>query len=181
MRDTGRGGRLWRVVGGVVIILIIATIAATVYFVILPPIQAAAEPQPIDFPHSAMVKAGVTCIFCHNSALKSPAAGIPSVYRCMGCHQTIAPTAPRIQQVKGYYDRQEPIPWVRVNRLPRFVYFTHEVHVGPGGQNCENCHGDVGSMGIDKPVVLMNMGWCLSCHEKQSNADQLRDCVVCHK
>lgn len=181
MHDKGRGGRIWRVIAGVVAIVLIALIAAIAYFVIAPPMRAAAEPQPINFPHSAMVKAGINCIFCHQTAMKSPAAGMPSVYRCMGCHRIIAANTPAIQQVKGYYDRGEPIPWVRVNTLPRFVYFSHEVHVGPGGQNCENCHGDVGNMGVDRPVVVMNMGWCLSCHEKQPNADQLKDCVVCHK
>jgi hypothetical protein len=32
-----------------------------------------------------------------------------------------------------------------------------------------------------KPVVNMTMSWCLSCHEQQPNAQQLKDCVVCHK
>jgi hypothetical protein len=27
----------------------------------------------------------------------------------------------------------------------------------------------------------MNMGWCLNCHNQQSNASQLRDCAVCHR
>ncbi len=47
--------------------------------------------------------------------------------------------------------------------------------------NCERCHGDVGHMQEARPVVRMNMGWCLSCHETQPNAAQLRDCVVCHQ
>jgi c(7)-type cytochrome triheme protein len=81
----------------------------------------------------------------------------------------------------GYWNRQEPIPWVRVNRLPRFVYFSHQVHVVGGGLNCERCHGDVGQMTAVRPVLSMNMGWCLSCHEQQSDAAQLRDCQVCHQ
>ena len=39
--------------------------------------------------------------------------------------------------MNGYWARQEPIPWVRVNVLPRYVYFNHEVHVN-AGKNCEN-------------------------------------------
>ena len=53
-------------------------------------------------------------------------------------------------------------------------------HTAPGG-NCETCHGDVGHMSVDQPVVQMNMGWCLNCHEKQPNAPQLMDCVICHQ
>jgi hypothetical protein len=87
---------------------------------------------------------------------------------------------PVIKQVAGYWDRQEPIPWVRVNQLPRFVFFSHQVHVN-GGQNCEFCHGDVGHMTVAVPVVRMNMGWCLNCHEKQSPDRRLEDCLICHR
>jgi hypothetical protein len=36
-------------------------------------------------------------------------------------------------------------------------------------------------MEVTKEVVAMTMGWCLDCHEKQPNATQLKDCVVCHR
>jgi c(7)-type cytochrome triheme protein len=128
-----------------------------------------------------MVGAGVNCLFCHPGALKSPVAGLPSVQKCMGCHSVIAATNPEIQKLAGYAQRGEPIPWPRVNVLPRFVYFSHEVHVAAAGLNCERCHGDVSRMTLDQPVVRMNMGWCLDCHSQQPNADQLRECDVCHK
>lgn len=142
---------------------------------------AAAPAQPIAFNHQAMVQAGIGCIFCHTDAMRSPSAGVPSVEKCIGCHKLIATNLPVIQQVAAYWNRQEPIPWVRVNRLPRFVYFSHRVHVVAAGLNCERCHGDVGHMSVDRPVVTMDMGWCLGCHEQQSNARQLQDCVVCHQ
>lgn len=141
----------------------------------------AAPQQPIAFNHQIMVQAGISCLFCHSEATKSPVAGMPSVERCMGCHKVIATDSPEIKKVAGYWERGEPIPWVRVNQLPRFVYFSHEVHVVTGGLNCERCHGDVGHMTVAQPVVNMNMGWCLSCHEQQPNAKQLMDCVVCHQ
>ncbi len=158
-------------------VLVIAIIAG--YFVWIAPARAAPS-QPIAFPHVTMVQVGIPCLFCHADATRSPVAGIPSVDKCMGCHRTIATTTPVVQQVANYYNRNEPIPWVRVNRLPRFVYFTHRVHIAQG-LNCERCHGDVGHMTVDVPVANMNMGWCLSCHEQQSNARQLQDCVVCHQ
>ncbi len=160
--------------------LVVLIVLAGLYFGLVARTQAAPQ-QPIDFPHSAMVQVGITCPYCHTTATRSPAAGMPSVEKCMGCHKIIATDRPRIQQLAGYWQRQEPIPWVRVNQLPRFVYFTHEVHLNVGALNCENCHGDVGHMTVDHPVVRMNMGWCLSCHEKQANAQQLMDCVTCHQ
>ena len=142
--------------------------------------QAAPE-EPIEFNHKLMVQSGVPCLFCHPKAMNSPVADMPSVEKCMGCHKVIATGAPEIQELAGYWERQEPIPWERVNRLPRFVYFSHQVHVVAAGLNCERCHGDVGNMTETKAVLTMNMGWCLSCHEQQSNAKQLRDCLVCHQ
>lgn len=136
--------------------------------------------QPIPFPHVSMVGQGVQCLFCHSDAMRSPAAGIPSVERCMGCHRVIATNAAAIQTLAGYSQRGDTIPWVRVYVLPRFVYFSHEVHLA-SGINCERCHGDVGRMKVTVRAVHMNMGWCLDCHEKQPNADQLRDCQVCHQ
>ena len=144
--------------------------------------NASPVPQPIAFNHKIMVvTAGIDCIFCHSDANRSPSAGIPSVEKCMGCHKTIAATAPEIVKVANYYNNQQPIPWQRVNILPRFVYFSHEAHVVAGKQNCENCHGDVANMTVDVPVVRMNMGWCLRCHTQQPNGQQLRDCVTCHQ
>jgi c(7)-type cytochrome triheme protein len=151
------------------------------YFLFASKTQAASQQQPIAFNHKVMVGVGIQCLFCHTDARRSPAAGMPSVEKCMGCHRVIAKDTPEIQKLAGYWERQQPIPWVRVNRLPRFVYFSHQVHVVAAGLNCERCHGDVGNMTVVRPVVTMNMGWCLSCHEQQPNAPQLKDCVVCHQ
>jgi hypothetical protein len=170
----------------IVATLVIATLIGSASFFLAAktqaaPVAQAAEGQPIAFNHQAMVQLGVQCLFCHADAQRSPSPGMPSVERCYGCHKTISTNLPVIQQVLGYWQRQEPIPWARVNTLPRFVYFSHEVHINVGGLACERCHGDVGHMTVARPVVRMNMGWCLSCHESQPNAAQLTDCVVCHQ
>jgi hypothetical protein len=166
----------WLMAGVVLIVIVAAGIA------IVSASQAQAAPQqPIAFNHEIMVQAGVPCLYCHSGAIKSADAGIPSVEKCMGCHTVIATDTPEIKKLAGYWQRGEPIPWVRVNQLPRFVYFSHEVHVVAAGLNCERCHGDVGHMTVVQPVVTMNMGWCLSCHEQQPNGRQLMDCVVCHQ
>jgi intracellular sulfur oxidation DsrE/DsrF family protein len=163
----------------IIALVVILVVAAAAILLFVTQVKAAPE-QPIAFNHQAMVQMGVQCLYCHNTARESPAAGMPSMAKCMGCHKVIDPTVPVIKEVSGYWDRQQPIPWVRVNVMPRFVFFSHEAHIN-NGVNCETCHGDVGHMTVAKPVVKMNMGWCLDCHEKQPNAPQLMDCVICHR
>jgi hypothetical protein len=142
----------------------------------------AAPEQPIVYSHRTHVEAGVPCLFCHTSALRADVAGIPSVQKCMGCHAIIAAHNPDVQVLAGYWERRQPIPWNRVNRQPDFVYFSHQAHLG-AGINCETCHGDVGHMTVAKPVVKMDMGWCLDCHLKQpeEKVARLADCLTCHK
>jgi Cytochrome c7 and related cytochrome c len=170
--------RRWRLLAGVVVIVIMIMLAAA-FFLLSSQAHAAPE-QPIAFNHEVMVQTGIPCLFCHTDAIRSPVAGMPSVEKCMGCHKIIVTNSPEIKKLAGYWKRQEPIPWVRVNQLPRFVYFSHRPHIA-AGLNCERCHGDVGHMTVDHPGVTMDMGWCLSCHAQQSNAQQLQDCIVCHQ
>lgn len=161
-------------------LLVIAGIAGGIY---LSRAQALAAPeQPIAFSHQTHTEAGVQCLYCHPSALRSLVAGIPSVQKCMGCHAVIATDSPAIQEVAGYWERKEPIPWMRVNAQPDFVFFSHQAHLG-ASLNCETCHGDVGQMDVIQPVVKMDMGWCLNCHLEQSKGKvaRLADCLACHK
>jgi len=167
--------RRWLLGIGVIIALLVIA-----YFIFVPK-TLAAQQQPIPFNHEVMVQLGIQCLFCHTEARRSPAAGMPSVAKCMGCHSTIDSNSPAIQALAAYWQRQEPIPWVRVNTLPRFVYFSHQVHVTVARLDCATCHGDVGHMTVAQPVVTMDMGWCLRCHEGQPNAPQLMDCIVCHQ
>ena len=167
----------WRLIaGGVLVVLVLVGT-----YLIFASSSRAAPQQPIDFDHQVMVQVGIQCVYCHNAAIQSPAAGIPSMEKCMGCHQVIATDKPGVQALAGYWERQEPIPWARVYQVTRFVFFSHQVHVTAGALNCERCHGDVGNMVEVYPVVDMNMGWCLRCHNQQPNADQLKDCAVCHR
>jgi hypothetical protein len=142
----------------------------------------AAPDQPIDFSHKKHSDAGLECLFCHSQALRSDIAGIPSVKFCIGCHQTIATEAEQIQILQGYWDRQEPIPWVAVNDLPDHTYFSHRAHVS-ARVSCETCHGAVGTMTQVKPLNTMDMGWCLTCHLEQPDEKvaRLADCLACHQ
>lgn len=158
-------------------------IAGLVVGVILTHEQTLAAPeQPIAFNHQTHAEAGLQCLFCHTSALRSDIAGIPSMQKCMGCHTIIATDKPAVQVLSGYWERSEPIPWARITKQPDFVFFSHQAHLR-SGENCETCHGDVGRMTVTHPVLKMDMGWCLDCHLKQdeSKVARLTDCLTCHK
>ncbi len=133
--------------------------------------------QPIPFSHK--IHAGefqIPCQYCHIYADRSPVAGVPSVRLCMGCHQITAAQKPEIVKLKGYWDRGEPIPWVRVHILPGYVHFTHQPHI-LHGLPCQECHGPVETMVRLRQVASLDMRWCVNCHEKRG-AD--RDCLICH-
>lgn len=138
--------------------------------------------QPVPYSHRVHIGAGIQCLFCHSDAARSPIAGIPSVQKCVGCHQVIDSDSESVQVLLGYWERGEPIPWQRVNKQPEFVYFSHRPHLG-AGLNCEICHGNVAAMDTVVPVYEMDMGWCLQCHEEQPTEKLARlvDCVTCHQ
>jgi len=136
--------------------------------------------QPINFSHK--IHAGdnkIPCLYCHVFAERSRVSGVPNVQRCMGCHKIIKTDSPEIQKVAGYWERKEPIPWIKVHNLPDHVYFPHKRHVKAGVQ-CQECHGDIASMPRVKRVSSLKMGWCLGCHTKRHNKNG-RDCWTCHK
>lgn len=133
--------------------------------------------QPIAFSHQ--VHAGdfqIPCLYCHSYARRSPVAGVPSVERCFGCHKITAVNSPEVQKVLGYWKRREPIPWVRVHKLPDFVVFTHKRHV-LAGLPCQTCHGPVETMPRVRQVAPLSMGWCLECHRQQGAT---LECFTCH-
>ena len=135
--------------------------------------------QPVAFSHK--IHAGLykmNCQYCHGGVRRSPAAGIPSVRLCMGCHQLVAANRPEITKVREAFEKQQPIPWMRINVLPDFVYFNHYPHIAKGVP-CQKCHGEIHTMNEVWPAVrLDNMAYCVSCH-RENNASV--DCYTCHR
>lgn len=122
--------------------------------------------QPVLFDHRHhVVDDGIDCMYCHAEVDRSPAAGIPTTARCMGCHSQVWNASPLLARVRESYFSGRPIPWVRVNRLPDYVYFDHSIHVNKG-VGCESCHGRVDEMAAVEQAKPLTMGWCLSCHRK---------------
>ena len=120
--------------------------------------------QPIPFNHRFHAQElGMQCAYCHGGTESSPVATIPSVQLCMGCHLIVGAQLEPIQELRGYWDRGEPVPWERVYKVPDFVQFPHEAHVRNEIQ-CAECHGPVEDMDRVSKVTSLDMGWCLECH-----------------
>jgi hypothetical protein len=140
--------------------------------------------QPINYSHQIHAgKLGMNCLYCHYGAEKSAIANIPPVGTCMGCHKIAATDKPEIQKLTGYFQRGEPIPWVKVHRLPDYVKFNHKRHV-LAGVACETCHGPVKEMAVVYQYSSLKMGWCVSCHRQKMQEDPqspvTMDCLICH-
>jgi mono/diheme cytochrome c family protein len=149
--------------------------------------------QPIFFSH--VIHAGsfrIDCQYCHAGARRTGPAGIPSVERCMGCHKIIgAQGNPEIAKLHAYWERKEPIPWVRVFKVPEHARFVHKNHV-QAGLPCQTCHGRIEAMervhaaaigqnlvndvknllGIPAVPPPLTMGWCVECH-RAANSGRL--------
>jgi hypothetical protein len=149
------------------------------------PPAAETSAQPIAFSHAIMAgEFNIDCQYCHYLAERSVDAGMPSVASCMGCH-TILPgrnQPEEVQKLRDYWARGEPIPWVRIYKLPDHVRFPHMRHVAKdaGALECQECHGLVEEMEvIERPEYPLKMGWCIECHVKPEH-DASIDCTVCH-
>lgn len=80
----------------------------------------------------------------------------------------------------------EATQWVRVHKMPDYVYFDHRSHVA-AGVSCQQCHGPVESMEQVRQFSTLSMGWCVNCH-RESNKTGINghavnaslDCSTCH-
>ncbi|HOK53268.1 MAG TPA: cytochrome c3 family protein [Armatimonadota bacterium] len=133
--------------------------------------------QPIPFSHRVHADTKqINCFFCHQYAAVSSNPGIPTVDKCVLCHEVIASQFPPIANVLGYYNRQESIPWVKVNNLAGFVRFSHQAHL-TRRIDCSRCHGNIKAMDRVEQVHRFNMNFCITCHwDKKASVD----CYTCH-
>jgi menaquinone reductase, multiheme cytochrome c subunit len=120
--------------------------------------------QPVPYSHKLHAgDLGMDCYYCHFTANKSAYAAVPPTETCMNCHVRVKPQSPRLTKVRESYADGKPIDWVRVHRLPDFVFFNHQAHV-TAGVSCVSCHGRVDQMIEVKQVEPLNMAFCLDCH-----------------
>jgi hypothetical protein len=120
--------------------------------------------QPIQFSHAHHVGGeGIDCRYCHTSVEKSSFAGIPPTKTCMNCHSQIWTNAPILEPVRASFRTDTPLSWIRVNDLPDFVYFNHQIHIKQG-VGCNVCHGPVDKMPLMYQAQSLLMEFCLDCH-----------------
>ena len=125
--------------------------------------------QPLQFSHAHHVGGmGLDCRYCHTSVEKSSFAGIPPTKTCMNCHSQIWTNAPILEPVRASFRNDKPLNWIRVNDLPDFVYFNHQIHIKQG-VGCDTCHGPVDKMPLMYQAKPLLMEWCLSCHRAPEN------------
>ena len=140
--------------------------------------------QPIFFSH--VIHTGsyqMACQYCHANARRSSDAGIPSVEKCMGCHKIVAAQGnEQVQKLHGFWEKQQPVPWIRVFRIPEYAQFPHKNHI-QAGLVCQTCHGRIEAMeqvhaktgqnigndlmnlaAMPVPGPKLTMGWCVECH-----------------
>lgn len=80
----------------------------------------------------------------------------------------------------------EPLAWIKIHRVPDYVYFDHRPHV-VAGVPCQRCHGAVQTMERVHQVESLSMGWCVNCHRQVNETgvagravEASIDCVACH-
>jgi hypothetical protein len=152
----------------IVVLCVLPPVTATaVYLVWSSPYatdQNLTREQSVPFSHAHHVgDLGLDCRMCHTGVEKAAFAGIPSTHICMTCHSQIWTNAAMLSPVRQSLATNKPLHWLRVNRVPDYVFFDHSVHVAKG-IGCSTCHGPVQKMALMRQARPLTMGWCLECH-----------------
>ncbi len=135
--------------------------------------------QPVPYSHKLHAgNLGMDCTYCHSTVTKAAYSAIPAAEVCMNCHTRVKPQSPKLTPVRDSYANGTAVQWVKVHRLPDYVFFNHQAHV-TAGVSCVSCHGRVDEMVEVKQVEPLNMGWCLDCH--RDPASRLRPAALVTK
>ena len=101
---------------------------------------------------------GIPCVYCHTMPYKGRHSTVPSTAVCMNCHTSVGLNREWVLKMKEFWERGEPIPWVKVHDLPDFVYYDHAAHLNAKDGDgtpllpttdeqgrpmvvCQTCHG----------------------------------------
>ena len=131
--------------------------------------------QPVPFDHSLHAARGMACADCHPGATERVRAGLPDRDRCMLCHQVLAADRAGVRKLASLPPGGR-IPWVRVYRVPGFVFFSHAEHAA-AGVDCQTCHGPVASRTVLSQEVSTKMVACMNCHAARQASNE---CYLCH-
>lgn len=149
------------------------TIWVTVLCILAP---IAAWGQDPSFPHPVHTASlELPCTHCHTGAERTEQAGIPSISRCLGCHDSLSVEHPTLDWLTALREANAPAAWPREHNLPDGVRFSHLAHA-EGQVPCARCHGEVTET-EPKPAFDLKMVECIGCHREH---EAPRDCAVCH-
>jgi len=120
--------------------------------------------QPVPFSHKLHNDdLGIDCRYCHNLVEVSPHANVPPTQTCMNCHIIIKRDSEKLAMIRESWIQKKPMEWIRVHKLPDYVYFDHSVHLR-AGVGCFSCHGNINQLEVVKQNLPLSMSWCLDCH-----------------
>lgn len=124
--------------------------------------------QPIPYSHKIHVEQlGLDCTYCHSNVKEGAKANVPSPSLCLNCHDpqkgNVKGDSPLLAGLRDAAKTNQPIDWVRVHKLPDYVFFNHQIHVNRG-VSCVECHGRVDTMDEVRHEQPFSMSWCLDCH-----------------
>lgn len=135
--------------------------------------------QPLRFVHKVHIeKVELTCLDCHITAARGPAASLPDIRTCWSCHEKTLVDHPEIIKMKKIRDAGQDIPWARVYGFNEesHVRFNHAPHIRSKVE-CATCHGNVEQMTVATRAVDHTMNFCVTCHQERKAST---DCQACH-
>lgn len=134
--------------------------------------------QPLPYSHKQHVALGLSCRLCHVNPEAGKLMTYPPTAICMSCHATVAADRPTIQRLAGYAADGKPVPWVRVYRVPDYVYWSHGSHLA-ANVTCAECHGPVAERDVvAQETNVTTMLGCQTCHDKRQ---AFTGCDSCHE
>ena len=143
--------------------------------------------QPVEYSHKLHAgDLGLDCRYCHYTVERASFAAVPPTQVCMNCHSKVRADSPKLLPVRESFAFDKPIAWVRVHKLPEYVYFNHGAHLA-AGVGCSTCHGRVDQMVRVIQREPLSMGWCLDCHRAPPEGpggtvlSPPTDCAACHQ
>jgi Cytochrome c7 and related cytochrome c len=161
--------------GGFVMLVLVASIALRAQGPAVP--ATPAPEQPLPYSHKTHLALGLQCQYCHVNPDMDALMTFPATATCMECHAKIAADRPSLRALSAFAASGETIPWVRVYKLPDYVYWQHGTHLA-AEVACAECHGPVAErdvIGVETNIT--RMAGCMSCHNRQQ---VFTDCGDCH-
>lgn len=134
--------------------------------------------QPVPFSHRLHSRLGLGCQDCHAMAGNGVSAGFPPLSFCLSCHRNAKGKRSDVAFLLEDYERKgQSISWIRIYKIPDYVFFSHKNHLSAGG-TCSTCHGMVEQHDVLKKEVPTSMASCIECHKSMGASVE---CHFCHE